>query len=410
MRSPALANPAVPEPQGARLSWNVALTAILALSLYLHSLCWWTEPRDMPLFQGPWFEHLVRYGPVGAFAHPFSNYTPVYLYLMAFASVFHELMSPLYLIKSLSVAGTAFAALAVGDLVRTMSGRPRHAVLLFVMPPAVINAGLLAQCDALWAGACVFAVAAMIRGQSARSLVWCGLAISLKAQSVFVAPFIIGALIGRRTPLWQWLIPPLTYAALMLPAWFAGWPAYDLAMVYPNQPGWVPYPGDLANPWIFFSWFARETGNHLSWVGFVCVAAAATAISALAAKSVEKPRAMLFLALLSAIALPYFFPKMLERYFFLADLLSLSAALALRTRPAILIAVAMQLASTFSVVTYMYFFNRPYLTMVGAALSTAAMVGAFVLARRNGAEWLGLPVLTSRPGRRRLPSAARTAA
>ena len=75
---------------------------------------------------------------------------------------------------------------------------------------------------------------------------------------------------------------------------------------------------------------------------------------------------MLFLAPLSAIALPYFFPKMLERYFFLADLLSLSTALALRTRPAILIAVAMQLASTFSVFTYMYFFNRPYLTMVGA--------------------------------------------
>ena len=119
---------------------------------------------------------------------------------------------------------------------------------------------------------------------------------------------------------------------------------------------------------------------------------------------------MLFLALLSAIALPYFFPKMLERYFFLADLLSLSTALALRTRPAILIAVAMQLASTFSVFTYMYFFNRPYLTMVGAGLSTAAMIAAYVLARRNGAEWPRLPAVTSRPGRRRLASAGRTAA
>ena len=77
-----------------------------------------------------------------AFAHPFSNYTPVYLYLMAFASLFHGWMSPLYLIKILSVAGTAFAALAVADLVRTMGGRSRHAVLLLIMPPAVINAAL----------------------------------------------------------------------------------------------------------------------------------------------------------------------------------------------------------------------------------------------------------------------------
>ena len=36
-----------------RLSWNVVLAAILALAFYLHSVFWWTEPRDMPLFQGP---------------------------------------------------------------------------------------------------------------------------------------------------------------------------------------------------------------------------------------------------------------------------------------------------------------------------------------------------------------------
>jgi Gpi18-like mannosyltransferase len=394
------------EPRPPIVPWNVVAAAIVALAVYLHSLCWWTEPRDMTLFQGPWFAHIVSYGPVGAFAHPFSNYTPVYLYLMAFASLFHELWTPMSLIKTLSVAGTAFAALGVADLIRTLGGKPRYALLLFVMPPAVLNAALLAQCDALWSGACVFAVAAMIRGQSARSLMWCGLAIALKAQSVFIAPFIIGALIGRRTPLWQWTIPPLTYAALMLPAWFAGWPAYDLAMVYPNQPGWIPYPGDLANPWIFFSAWARETGKQLYWVGFVGVAVSVIAVGALTAKSVNKPRALIFLALLSAIALPYFFPKMLERYFFLADLLSLSVALALRTRASILVAGAMQVASTFSLITYMYFFGSPYLTMIGVLFSTAAMVTALVQARRNGAEWPRLPdMLTSRPGFLPRPSA-----
>jgi Gpi18-like mannosyltransferase len=394
------------EPRPPIVSWSVVAAAIVALAIYLHSLCWWTEPRDMTLFQGPWFAHIVNYGPVGAFAHPFSNYTPVYLYLMAFASLFHELWTPMSLIKTLSVAGTAFAALGIADLIRTLGGKPRYALVLFIMPPAVLNAALLAQCDALWSGACVFGVAAMIRGQSARSLMWCGLAIALKAQSIFIAPFIIGALIGRRTPLWQWTVPPLTYAALMLPAWFAGWPAYDLAMVYPNQPGWIPYPGDLANPWIFFSAWARETGKQLYWVGFVGVAVSAIVVAALTAKSVNKPRAMIFLALLSAIALPYFFPKMLERYFFLADLLSLSAALALRTRASILVAVAMQLASTFSLVTYMYFFGSPYLTMAGVLFSTAAMVTAFVQAPRNGAEWPRLPeLLTSRPGFLPRPSA-----
>jgi Gpi18-like mannosyltransferase len=395
----------VAKPKPPILTWNVAAAAILTLAVYLHSLCWWTEPRDMTLFQGPWFAHIVHYGPVGAFAHPFSNYTPVYLYLMAIMSLFHELMAPMYLIKTLSVAGTAFAAFALADLIKSAGGKPRNAIFLFILPPAVLNAALLAQCDALWSGACVFAVAAMVRGQSMRSLMWCGLAIALKAQSIFIAPFILGALIGRRTPLWQWAIPPLTYAVLMLPAWFAGWPAYDLAMVYPNQPGWIPYPGDLANPWVFFSAWGRELGKQLYRVGFLSVAVSATIVGALTAKSVDKPRAMLWLALLSAVALPYFFPKMLERYFFLADLLALGLAFGLRTRPAILVAIAMQVASTFSLLTYMYFFGKPYLTMVGAGFSGAAMVTAYVQARREGADWPRLPAfLTSRPGSRPLPS------
>ena len=70
-------------PPSSSISWPVALAAIGALALYLHSVFWWTEPRDLSLFLKPWFDHLVRYGPVGAFAHPFSNYTPAYLYLLA---------------------------------------------------------------------------------------------------------------------------------------------------------------------------------------------------------------------------------------------------------------------------------------------------------------------------------------
>ena len=78
----------------------------------------------MSLFQRPWFEHLVHYGPVGAFAHPFSNYTPAYLYLLAVASLFHGSMEAMYLVKILSVVGTAFAAIAVADLIKTTGGQP----------------------------------------------------------------------------------------------------------------------------------------------------------------------------------------------------------------------------------------------------------------------------------------------
>ena len=376
-----------PRASSLTISWPVQLAAIVSLSIYMHSVLWWTEPRDMPLFQRPWFEHLVHYGPVGAFAHPFSNYTPAYLYLLAIASLFHGSMAPMYLIKLLSVAGTAFAAVAVADLTKTLGGNPRWAVLLFILPSAVINSALLAQCDALWAGACVFAVSAMIRGRPVSSLIWCGAAIAFKAQSVFIAPFIIGALIGRRSPWWHWAIPALVFVAIMLPAWFAGWPAWDLAMVYPSQPSWIPFPGRLANPWMLATVFAPDAGKNFYWLGFAAVGMSSVAIAALTAKSVDKPRAMLMLALLSSLALPFFFPKMLERYYFLADLLSLAAAVALCSRSTVLIAIGVQLASFLSLLTYMYFYYRPYPTLIAILPATATLVAAFVLARRFGAEW-----------------------
>jgi Gpi18-like mannosyltransferase len=386
------------------LSWRVWLAAVASLALYLHSYFWWTEPRDMSLFQRPWFEHLVHYGPVGAFAHPFSNYTPAYLYLLAVASLFHGSMEAMYLVKLLSVAGTAFAAIAVADLIKTAGGRPRWAVLLFVLPSAVINAALLAQCDALWAGACVLAVSAMIRGRTVHSLIWCGVAFAFKAQSVFIAPFIIGALIGRRAPIWQWSVPALTFAGLMMPAWLAGWPAWQLAMIYPSQPGWIPFPGRLANPWIVPTMFGWQSAENYYWVGIAAGAVASAAIAALTSTAVRKPRAMILLALLSALALPFFLPKMLERYFYLADLLSVALALSYRSRPAILVAVAVQLASFLSLWTYLYYYYWAYPTVVGAVLAGAAIVATYILARQEGAEW---PRLSAKSGRPRPASGER---
>jgi hypothetical protein len=234
----------------------------------------------------------------------------------------------------------------------------------------------------------------MIRGRTATSLVWCGVAIAFKAQSVFIAPFIIGALIGRRARLWEWAIPALVFTAFMLPAWLAGWPAWDLAMIYPSQPAWVPFPSRLANPWMLATVFAPEAGKDLYWLGFVAVGLSSVAIAALTSKSVRKPQAMLMLALVSALALPFFFPKMLERYYFLADLLSFAIAVSIRSRPTILIAAGVQLASFLSLLTYMYFFYRPYPTLIAIIPATASLLAAYLLARRFGAEWprFGIPL------------------
>ena len=141
---------------------------------------------------------------------------------------------------------------------------------------------------------------------------------------------------------------------------------------YPNQAAAVIFPGKLANPWMAGTMFAKEAAEHYFVVGYAAALAAAAAIAALTSTAVRNRRAMLTLAVLSAIALPFLLPKMLERYFFLADVLSLVLAQSLRGRMATFIAVAIQAASLLSLLTYIYWFYTPSPTLIGALFSTAA--------------------------------------
>ena len=373
-------------------SQPVQFAAIGSLALYLHSLFWWTEPRDMGLFLKPWFQHIVHYGPVAAFSHPFSNYTPSYLYLLSIASLTHRLVAPMFAIKVLSVIGNVFAVWAVADLIKTCGGLGRYAILLLAIPSFVINAALLAQCDALWAGACVLAVSGMIANRPIKALLWCGIAVSFKAQAAFIAPFIIGVLIGHRRALWQWLIPPAVFIAMMFPAWLAGWPAWQLAMVYPGQAAWGDFPSRLANPWMFGTVYAVEAARQLYWLGFAAAGAASIGIGMLSSRSVRDPRIMLLLALLSALALPFLLPKMLERYYFLAGLISIALAVSYTSRATVFIALAVETASLLSLLTYMYFYDDPYLTLVGTVFAASALVATMVLVRSHSPERMQPPV------------------
>jgi Gpi18-like mannosyltransferase len=352
-------------------SVHVALVAVIAF--YFYRLCWGTAPPDFRDFLFPWYQHILNLGPTAVFARPFSDYTPSYLYLLAATSLAHPLVGPADAIKLLSVAGTGFLALAVADLVRSLGGDARKAIVAFIVPSIALNAALLGQCDAIWSGACVFAVAAAIRKDCLGAAVWSGVAIAFKAQAVFIAPFIAGFLWGRRAPWWCWVAPASVYGAFMLPAWLMGWPASDLATVYLRQASEYHSPGNLANPWIIVTILSGRAGSPYFIAGYIAAAAAAAVIAMMTAGSTERPRALILIALLSSIAIPFLLPKMHERYYFLADSLSLSLLLAAPCRRAAIIFIAVQTASLVSILTYVYFFYHPFPALAAAVVALLAI-------------------------------------
>src|SRR5438874_1420527 len=138
--------------------------ALLALPVFaLYAFLWPAVTGDMRHFLLPWLDHILALGPVGAFAVPFSNYAPPYLYLLALVSPLAAFVPKISLIKALSVAGTLCLAAAVRQLLRCAGkDRPEAILWLLVLPSVAINAAGFGQCDAIWSAACVMAVAAAL--------------------------------------------------------------------------------------------------------------------------------------------------------------------------------------------------------------------------------------------------------
>lgn len=363
------------------------LVLVGMVSLVAHYLAWPLVAYDVGRWLLPWFNHITSHGQLGAFSVPFSNYTPPYLYLLSITSLFEGLLPAVTLIKLLSVAGTAALALAVRSLlVAARAERPAEtAFFVFIIPSVLLNAPILAQCDAMWSAACVAAVAEAVRRRIVPMLVWCGVAIAFKAQAAFIAPFIIAFLLSERTPLRLWAIPAIVYVAAMAPAWALGWPAADLAMVYLRQAEYFNTVGNASTPWIAIGAFFGKASMGVFWVGYAAALLATGLYLAAFARRRLPTRELLAAALLSSIMLPYLLPKMHERYFFLADILAFAFACCARDRQSLLVAIAVQLASVLAI--FGYFVKTPVYGIIGSVLLLFAII-ALLSELRPAAGWL----------------------
>ena len=356
------------------------MLALLGLALFERIVCFPKRPPDMSIFLEPWFAHIVHFGPVQAFAHPFSNYEPAYLYVLAIGSLFHAWLAPMFIIKTLSVLGTLFMAWAFSDLLESAGVDRRGAFLLLVLPSVAINDALLAQCDALWTGCCMLGLAAVIRGRTLRAMAWCGLAISLKLQAAFMAPVIIGAMIGQRAPLRHWLVPPAVFLATLVPPYLLGWPAIRLLTVYMHQATVDQLVSRLANPWMFGTVYAPEIASQWFILGYAAAGIAATVLCSLAIRYPRDAKLLILFGALAGTALPFLLPKMLERYYFLGDVMTLALALAWINRPSAIAVRAVQIASILTHLSYIYFFYDPWPTLIGAFFALAGLVAMGILA------------------------------
>lgn len=360
-----------------RYSEHVTWLVAWALGVFaFHSVLFFRYPAgDVMKFVVPWYEHILSHGRVGAFAQPFSNYSPPYLYLLSAASLLDGLIQPYFVVKLLAWVGALWLVFASFRLLHVLGAPPILAILMLLLPSVVANVSLLGQADTFWVAPCLLALAAALKNRWFWVAFWSGVAFAFKAQAAFFAPFVVQLFIMRRVPIRFWLTAPTVYVLAMLPAWLAGWPAGDLATIYLRQATWQPdkppfyFISNGASWWTIYGWLFPHLALRTFWIGFVLAFAAVAACIALVPKLTI--RKMVALAIVSAGGIPFLLPGMHERYYFLADVLAVIYALVYPSRRTIVAALLMQFASAFPI--YVWAFQIEPMELLAPPFAAAAL-------------------------------------
>jgi Predicted integral membrane protein len=300
------------------------LVLITVLALLCRFLLFPFESGDYHQFLQGWYTALKENGGFAAVGMNIGDYMPTYLYLLA--GFTYLPVSGLTAIKLVSSLADIVLAVYVMKTVRLkvddpLYGGMAYAAVLF-LPSVVLNSAVWGQCDAIFTAALVACVYYFMLDKEYQAVAAFAIAFVFKLQAVFLAPFLLLLLVKRRVRLSTFLMIPFVYLLAILPAMFLGRSMRGLLTVYFSQAGqYKMIAMFLPN---LYTWLPEDTPEYISAAAVIL--AGALTISALfylyKRKFVFTDELFVSLALFFALLLPFILPHMHERYFYLADILS----------------------------------------------------------------------------------------
>jgi Gpi18-like mannosyltransferase len=357
--------PETPAENTRRAEW-LLVAALITLALLARFTGRDVRTGDMDIFVS-WYHQLVEQG-LGA---EIGNYNAPFLYLLAITTV---LPGPVVLkIKAVWLVFDLVLALFAYKI-----GGWWAALIVVLLPTVVINASFYGQMDAMWASLALGAVYFLLRERPWWAVTFGTLALAIKPQGVFVFPLFLLLALAGRLPWRTLLAAPVVFVALDLPAVLLGRDPIELLTVYAmdRQARHVPALSLRAPSLYAYVPTAGPYLEALRTLGYVLAAAVILGVClAVLRRRIElTPDRIVVAATLFAILTPYVLPGMHERYFFLADVLSV-LLLTVRRRlwP---VPLLVQAGSLLSYLPYLLGGRVPGTppTAVGATLMLAALV------------------------------------
>ena len=249
-------------------------------------------------------------------------------YLFCFLSLFHGVMSDMYLVKTASVVFDFVSAITIFRIVYEITGNVRKSMLglgvALAVPTVILNSAAWAQNDSIYTAFILLSFLSVLKKRDISTFVYVGLAFCFKQQTVFFFPFLIIMWLKNKIKIRYILIVPALYILAMVPAAIAGRPWDNLLGIYSNQVAMfsrlsMNYPSIYT---IITSQMTNEYRSYLTSAGMMITV---MLMGFLAYYTYQKkfritPQYMLTLVVFTGELITFCLPCMHERYGFIAEI------------------------------------------------------------------------------------------
>ena len=316
-----------------------------------------SQSGDYNSFLSEWIFEMRTLPGVEALVKPIGDYNMPYLYFLFVIA--KSGIRDLYMIKIISVIFDLVCALGVLKLVSVFNNGDNSKLFAFTIflfaPTVFLNSSYWAQCDSVYTAFCIFALYFALKDKGSLSVIFFSLAFSFKIQTIFILPIIVFLLILKKIKPLDLVLFPVTFVLTLVPALICGRSFYDTFSIYLSQT--QSYPSLSMNAASFWEIFPE---SEFMFFGSAAVFfAGAGALLVLIAllnkyKKIEKKH-ILDIALIFCLLIPFLLPRMHERYFYLAEVLSIIYVIVKNKR----LYIAPILLTTGFVSYYPFIFGEP---------------------------------------------------
>lgn len=329
---------------------------VTLLAFWARTFFWPYVSMDFWLFLDDWLNQIRTGQGFHTIGSQIGNYTAPYHYLLA-AFTYIPGLNNLEVIKITSTladfAMAAGAALVVCQFTRNRMKGVIAYCLALCLPTVFLNSAAWGQCDAMYTALLLFCIWFWLRGQKALCMVMLGLALAVKLQAVFLLPaFVIFWLCGRLR-LRHLLCTAGAYVGIMLPAVIGARSPAPLLAPYTMQTKVHTLAANIPSALSMFNNFDQDavymfTGGLTI---FALLLLGALAYYCWCNRAYFTRQSEFILLVLCACLVPFILPGMRDRYFYVAEVLTLCYVLAWPRRA--LLPILLQLASLPGYVGYL---------------------------------------------------------